>query len=678
MLARVFCLMFAVLLCDASMTSAQPLGQPDRGQPGDEMIQAYLKQETDKIAAKWADDVKSLEQWQGRRPQYVEEYYYMLGLSPRPEKTPLKATITGKVEGDGYVVENLHYQSVPRLYVTGNLYRPAKMKEGEKLPAVFYVCGHSGRGRNGNKVAFQSHGIWFARHGYVCLIVDTLQLGEIAATHHGTYNLNRWWWHSRGYTPAGVECWNGVRGIDYLISRDDVDPERIAVTGISGGGAATFWIAAADERVAAAVPVSGMADLEAYVPNRVINGHCDCMFMYNTFQWPWTRIAALVAPRPLLFVNSDNDAIFPMDANDRIQNRLERLYSLYGAGDQVDAVVSVGGHAYRKDIREAEYRFINSHLKGDARAITDSEQDVVSEGGNPGTPPIPPEKLRVFPTDDDLPKDQLNTTIDEHFVPMAKPDLPEKGTFEEWKTELREELRRVSFWYFPKELPAAKEISRERRNYELLETEPGVFTSMFLGKEADLGKETDLGGRDVLLAVLNNDDLDDAMPGWIGRTDSKRQFVSYLESRGIGETRWTRKNGPNYVERSHVLLGRTVDSGRVWDVIAAAKRWTERRGAPKTFVAGKGSMGILAAYAAALDDSVAGVTLVDPPTSHMDNAAPQFLNALRVCDIPDALGLIAPRPLTIITDKPEAFERTKAIYEAAGAGEKLKITRAEK
>jgi hypothetical protein len=340
--------------------------------------------------------------------------------------------------------------------------------------------------------------------------------------------------------------------------------------------------------------------------------------------------------------------------------------------------VSVGGHAYRKDIREAEYRFINSHLKGDARAITDSEQDVVSEAGNPGTPPIPPEKLRVFPTDDDLPKDQLNTTIDEHFVPMAKPDLPEKGTFEEWKTELREELRRVSFWYFPKELPAAKEISRERRNYELLETEPGVFTSMFLGKEADLGKETDLGGRDVLLAVLNNDDLDDAMPGWIGRTDSKRQFVSYLESRGIGETRWTRKNGPNYVERSHVLLGRTVDSGRVWDVIAAAKRWTERRGAPKTFVAGKGSMGILAAYAAALDDSVAGVTLVDPPTSHMDNAAPQFLNALRVCDIPDALGLIAPRPLTIITDKPEAFERTKAIYEAAGAGEKLKITRAEK
>jgi len=173
----------------------------------------------------------------------------MLGLSPQPEKTPLHAKITGSLQGDGYVVEMLHYQSRPGLYVTGNLYRPAVVRAGEKLPAVFYVCGHSGRGRNGNKVSFQSHGIWFARHGYVCLIVDTLHLGEIAAFHHGTYNLQRWWWHSRGYTPAGVEAWNGVRGIDYLVSRPEVDPQRIAVTGISGGGAATFWVASADDRV---------------------------------------------------------------------------------------------------------------------------------------------------------------------------------------------------------------------------------------------------------------------------------------------------------------------------------------------------------------------------------------------------------------------------------------------
>jgi cephalosporin-C deacetylase-like acetyl esterase len=209
-----------------------------------------------------------------------------------PEKTPLHATVTGTVERGEVVIDKLHFQSRPGLYVTGNLYRPRQSKG--RLPAILYVCGHSGRGRDGNKTAFQDHGLWFASNGYVCLIVDTLQLGEVAGVHHGTYNLGRWWWQARGYTPAGVECWNGVRALDYLVSRPDVDAERLGVTGISGGGAATFWIAAADERVKAAVPVSGMSDLESYVSSKVINGHCDCMFLVNTRRPP-LRLARLGA-----------------------------------------------------------------------------------------------------------------------------------------------------------------------------------------------------------------------------------------------------------------------------------------------------------------------------------------------------------------------------------------------
>ena len=150
-------------------------------------------------------------------------------------------------------MEKLHFQSRPHLYVTGNLYLPKDAKPGAKLPAVLYVCGHSGRGRDGNKTAFQHHGMWFATHGYVCLIIDSLQLGEIAGIHHGTYRYNRWWWQARGYAPSAVECWNGMRALDYLQSRPEVDPDRLAVTGISGGGAASFWIAAADERVKVAV-----------------------------------------------------------------------------------------------------------------------------------------------------------------------------------------------------------------------------------------------------------------------------------------------------------------------------------------------------------------------------------------------------------------------------------------
>jgi dienelactone hydrolase len=668
--------MFMLLLAFAAKltapATAQPLGQPDRGSPGDALIQNYLQRETVKISARFADDVRSRKDWEAKRPQYVEEYLYMLGLSPRPEKTPLNAKVTGTLQGDGYVVDMLHYQSRPGLYVTGNLYRPATVKQGDKLPAIFYVCGHSGRGRNGNKVAYQSHGIWFARHGYICLVVDSLQLGEIAAFHHGTYNLNRWWWHSRGYTPAGVEAWNGVRGIDYLISRPDVDPERIAVTGISGGGAATFWIAAADERVKVAVPVSGMADLESYVPNRVINGHCDCMFLYNTFRWPYTRIASLVAPRPMLFVNSDQDGIFPMDANDRIINRLERLYSLYGVGDQVDAVVSVGGHAYRQDIRQAAYRFINTHLKSDTRPVTDSEVDIVSEGGKPGPYPIAPEKLRVFPTDADLPTEQLNTTIDERFVPLATVADPKAGEYDAWKRPLVAEFRRVSFGYFPDSVPAAKKLGDVDKSTERLQSEDGIeFRLRFTSPEAIAG------AKKVLLVVLNDSEAG-AMPKWLSKFPADHAIV-LCEPRGIGATKWTRKNPPNYAERCHVLLGRTVDAGRVWDVIAATKyipadsRFVERSATLPIHVAGSGPAGLIAAYAAALDDAIASVTLVDPPRTHMDSAAPQFLNVLRVCDVPVALGLLAPRPLSIIDSDSQHFTKTTKAYSAAGASDKLSI-----
>lgn len=678
---RRFALAFLlVLFAPAPGTAqAQAYGEPDRGAPGDVMIQRYLEREAARISGTFTEDLRSPARWEERRPRYRQEYLAMLGLDPLPERTPLRATVTGTLEGEGYRVELVHYQSRPGLYVTGNLYRPARVREGEKLPAIFYVCGHSHRGRDGNKVAYQSHGIWFARHGYVCLVVDSLQLGEIAAFHHGTYNLERWWWHSRGYTPAGVEAWNGMRGIDYLVSRPDVDPKRIGVTGISGGGAATFWIAAADERVAVAVPVSGMADLESYVGNRVINGHCDCMFLYNSYRWPWIRIAALIAPRPLLFVNSDADPIFPMDANDRVIARLERIYAGYGASDRVDSIVSLGGHAYRQDIRQAAYRFLNSHLLGDARPVTDSEVDLVSEGSRPGPSPIAPERLRVFPQDGDLPKDQINTVIDERFVPLGHPGRPAAGGFDRWRKELWGRLRESSFGYFPESIPAARRVpgASEGTGTERLTSEEGIeFRLRYAGGTRDSAAP------EVLLVVLDEAEAGKE-PEWVRDWSRPGQSVVFCEPRGVGATRWTRKNPPNYVERSHVLLGRTVDTGRVWDVVAAARFLAQGDGRAeaahstnpvrRVSVLGREGPGVLAAYAAMVDERIAEVTLVTPPLTHQTNAAPQFLNVLRVADLPEVLGMLAPRPLTVTGAAKEGFTATAEIYAAAGVPERFSV-----
>jgi dienelactone hydrolase len=634
-----------------------PASAPAQPNSGDAMIDKYLAQETAKISQRFLDGATTLEEWQARRPRLRQEYLDMLGLWPLPEKTPLQATVTGTLERDDFVVEKLHFQSRPHLYVTGDLYRPKK-SEG-KLPAVLYVCGHSGRGRDGGKTVFQDHGMWFATNGYVCLIIDTLQLGEIPGVHHGTYNQGRWWWQALGYTPAGVECWNGIRAIDYLVSRPDVDPERLAVTGISGGGASTFWIAAADERVRCAVPVSGMSDLESYVSHKVINVHCDCMLMVNTYGWEWTTIAALVAPRPLLFCNSDKDGFFPMDGNQRIIERLRKLYQIYGKPELVDAYVSSGGHDYRPDLRVAVFKWLNKHLKNDTGPVKDADFKT-----------LPYTELRGFPTDKDIPADALNGKIDETFVRQAHVKLPEAGEFTSWKKELVKKLRDETFRRFPDRIaePEARKpaLGEGTGGYLFLTPEPGIAIDVAYAtlKRQDPDSTT--------LLVLNPEDpLSGEIPEWAKAfAGDKRVYV--LQPRGGGRQAWTIKSPPNYVERAHALLGQTVDQGRVWDIAATVRyRYLDTNvGERKNWrVLGRGRGGILAAYAALFEPNITEVVIVDPPTSHREG--PILLNVLRILDIPDALGLLAPRPLTLVNASNKAFEKTTQIYKLAGAETKL-------
>ncbi len=692
------------LLLTAALLAPAADPTPAYTAKADEMIHRYLAAETEKLGKNFLDGAKTKAEWEAKRPKLKEQFLDMLGLWPLPEKSPLKATVTGTVDRGEVVIEKLHFQSRPGLYVTANLYRPKSWERGRpgrtderpgggdggspdapagnakggqdgraprgKLPAILYVCGHSGRGRDGNKTAFQDHGLWFASNGYVCLIVDTLQLGEIPGIHHGTYREGRWWWHDRGYTPAGVECWNGTRAIDYLCSRPDVDPEKIGVTGISGGGATTVWLAAADDRVKVAVPVSGMSDLESYVTDKVINGHCDCMFVTNTYRWEWTTILALFAPKPLLFANSDSDTIFPMDGNRRIIARLRQCYQMLGKPENVDEYISHGGHEDRPDLRVAAFRFMNKHLKGDT-----GEVKPVS------LKPIDGKQLRVFPEDKDLPKDAINATVDEVFVPKAEVKLPEKAEdFKAWKEALVKQLREKSFRALPEKGPGAKSVSE--RTGGLIE----AWTADD-GGEFQVETVTRTPGRSAPppnIIVLNpEEDRKQAIGEVVGRWVTDGDVVT-LRPRGGGPNRWTRKNPPNTVERSLALLGQTVDTGRVRDVMCYLSP-SLPGGFPhvprQVRLVGRGRAGILAAYAALLTyptlprgnhggDTRVEVVLIDPPASHKDG--PHFLNVERVLDLPTALGLLAPDvKLTLVNAKNKAFDKTAAIYKLVGAADKF-------
>ncbi|MCA9081688.1 MAG: acetylxylan esterase, partial [Planctomycetaceae bacterium] len=240
------------------------LAQEFSSAAGDALLKQYFRERTTQVSDACLASIKTREDWEAVQAQRRAELQEMLGLSPWPERTPLQPVVTGMIEHGDIVVEKVHFQSRPGLYVTGNLYRPAVVTE--KLPAVLYVCGHGRVAKDGvsygNKVHYQHHGVWFARNGYVCLMIDTIQLGEIEGLHHGTYREGMWWWANRGYTPAGVEAWNGIRSLDYLQSREEVDPERLGVTGRSGGGAYSWWVAALDERIKCAVPVAGITSME--------------------------------------------------------------------------------------------------------------------------------------------------------------------------------------------------------------------------------------------------------------------------------------------------------------------------------------------------------------------------------------------------------------------------------
>ena len=289
------------------------------------MFDDYLATCAARITRSNLADIKDLSEWKRRRLEVRKQLLYMLGLDPMPERTPLRARTTRQFERDTYRVENIVFESLPGLYVTGNLYLPKGPVR--RLPTVLYLCGHEPRPW-GAKVAFQHHGIWFARHGYVCLIIDTIEFGEISGIHHGTHDLGMWYWLSLGYTPAGPEVWNAIRALDYLESRPEVDPHRIALTGISGGGAMTWFTAAVDDRPQVAAAACSTWTVEHHVALNAVVENCDCIYFINTFMADLTTAAALIAPRPLKIISARQDPSFPSAGYHEVYRRARPIYDL--------------------------------------------------------------------------------------------------------------------------------------------------------------------------------------------------------------------------------------------------------------------------------------------------------------------------------------------------------------
>lgn len=668
----------------ASIATAQ--GRKDAPPSGDQLLATYFAEQTTCLEKACLRDVKSLEDWDAKKREYRRQLFDMLGLDPLPERTPLEATVTGKVEHDEFTVEKLHYQSQPKLYVTGNLYVPKGLKDGEKVPAILYVCGHGAVKKDGvsygNKVHYQHHGAWYARHGYVCLVIDSLQLGEIEALHHGMYREKMWWWPARGYTPAGVEAWNCIRALDYLQSRPEVDGEKLGVTGRSGGGAYSWWIAALDERIKAAVPVAGITDLRNHVVDGCVEGHCDCMYMNNTYQWDYPLVAALVAPRPLVISNTDRDPIFPLDGVYRTYVGARKVYGLHKAGDKIAFNITSGGHVDTQELQMQAFRWFDQHLQGVDRAIT-----------KPAEKYFEPAQLRVF---DKLPEDQINTTIQETFVAAAKePAVPADGNaWHDRRTQLLKTLEeRVlrDSGTVDDPFAAGETVNDERdnllvRKYRVPCQHPYVLDLFVVHKQGL--KKPDLvvlnvldelswdellatvGGKfDKAFAGLKLPPTDEKAFHEIEQTLTNHNWVfAYVAPRGIGPTAWSQdEKKQTHIRRRFILLGQTVDGMRVGDVrnaIRQLRHVPELKETPVWLQSHRQMAGVTLA-ATLLEEDIARLDLYELPTTL--RAGPHFMNAERYTTMPELVALAAERSRVVLYGQtPDAWRYPQQVVEKLG------------
>lgn len=301
----------------------------------------------------------SLPVWRQRAEWLREQVRLAAGEIPAMPRGEMDARVFGRLDRDGYTIEKVCFASSPGIYVTGNLYRPAASTSGaRRYPGVACPHGHWPRGRlhNDQTGSVPARCITLARAGAVVFAYDMVGFND--AGHSFAHN------HKRLDTPATalwgighfqLQSFNSLRVLDFLQSLPDVDPERIGVTGASGGGTQTFILGAIDDRVDVAAPVNMISS--------TMQGGCVCenapCLRIDTNNM---EIAALFAPRPMLMVSASGDwtkrtpeVEFPC---------VRGIYELFGAGDRVRNVHIDAPHNYNRASRDAMYAFFGEYLLG--------------------------------------------------------------------------------------------------------------------------------------------------------------------------------------------------------------------------------------------------------------------------------------------------------------------------
>jgi pimeloyl-ACP methyl ester carboxylesterase len=311
----------------------------------------------------------SRETWESRRKELRREILNIVGLSDLDDRGRLRWLSKGIIDRENYTIEKILFESYPGMFVPALVYAPKHLRG--LAPAMVSISGHDYCDSKAN-LTVQARSVNLVRRGMIVIAYDYMDTFErntgadpCALLPYGggnDHSLTAFSYTSR--TPTALEILDAVRAVDYLYGRKDVDQDRIGFTGESGGGNTTYWVAALDERVRLAVPVSSVTSFDYWIrKNRNWDWHQRPYGIRHVADI-WTLLA-MHAPRPMLVITSHHgtdDEEFPFEEADQTVRQAKRIYRLYGAEDNIAIWESRTPHGYQQDKREQMYSWVEHCL----------------------------------------------------------------------------------------------------------------------------------------------------------------------------------------------------------------------------------------------------------------------------------------------------------------------------
>lgn len=622
--------------------------------PADNMMNEYLTKIVDRQFAVRDSILSGLhteQEWDWRAGMIRDSMLSWTG--PFPERNPLNARITGRLERDGYVVEKILFESRPDFLVSANLYLPDNAVY--PCPAILNVIGHSPTGKARDKV--QKRSIAQARKGFVVLTLDCLGQGERlppAYRHLGpapghTHNILGRQAFICGTHLFNLMVWDAVRAVDYLISRPEVDPENICVTGCSGGGMMSTYLLPFEPRIKVAVPACNPNTWSHRVHAGLATDSEQVFFgAFSAGIDPRGDPLFVHVPGPLMINATSEDNLNPPFGVWELSTWLYKSYAAHGAHEKFTTTMVRAPHGYNLEQRELAYSWMLRWTGGDAadfwegEIAIDKEEDLwATAGGNVFLEPASRE-----------PQELILDYLEEHRAVWE--GITEKADLEIHRKRLERSIKKVL--HADLDHSAVKGSIGESYMMEnlvvrpfIVEPEEGILLPGVLlePRMADEFRGTILyiseDGKSEILEEMG------IVTGLLG----KGYRVCAADLRGTGETL------PDMAGKFwDFLAGRPIFGQRVMDVLALS-HWLKgaEAGASQIKIWGKGMGALYGSFAGVMDRNISGFVFEEPLISFESLVrvkVPEYGNEillpgiLQVFDMPQVYQSLAPRPVNLI------------------------------